>query len=380
MSTEEPVSLDQLKNEVSPGIESSDVVTKYRTAADIANEAMGVVVAALAVGSKIVDVCNTGDNFITERCSKVYRGKGKARVEKGIAFPTCVSVNDVAGHFSPLSTHEAAVNAGDVVKIELGVHIDGYCVNIAKTVLLEGEESTAPVTGPVADLMHATNTAMEACLRTLKVGNKNTDVTDMLQRIAGIYDVNVMASVTSHNLSRFDIDGDKTIVSKKDPNVRNEVCTFEVNEVYALDIMLTTGSGSAKEMNEKTTVYKRVPDVRYKLKMKASKYVYGEIVEKFSVFPFTLRALDDQNRARLGVTECVAHNVVEAYPVFVDKDGGIVSQMKATVLLMPSGTTRITGAPLDLTRFQTDKKIEDQDLIELLAQPIKKEKKKKNKQ
>lgn len=49
----------------------------------------------------------------------------KKRVEKGVAFPTCVSVNEVVGHYSPLED-EVVLKEGDVVKVELGVHIDGY--------------------------------------------------------------------------------------------------------------------------------------------------------------------------------------------------------------------------------------------------------------
>lgn len=47
-------------------------------------------------------------------------------MEKGIAFPTCISVNNVVGHYSPLKSEDAVLQKGDLAKIALGVHIDGF--------------------------------------------------------------------------------------------------------------------------------------------------------------------------------------------------------------------------------------------------------------
>lgn len=63
-------------------------------------------------------------------------------MEKGIAFPTCISINDVCGHYSPLisdandkEAEAGLLKEGDVVKIDLGVHIDGYISLVGHTVV-----------------------------------------------------------------------------------------------------------------------------------------------------------------------------------------------------------------------------------------------------
>lgn len=38
-------------------------------------------------------------------------------MERGIAFPACVSVNHIMGHFSPLADESVALKAGDVAKL-----------------------------------------------------------------------------------------------------------------------------------------------------------------------------------------------------------------------------------------------------------------------
>jgi len=76
---------------------------------------MLAVLAELQEGKIITDVCVVGDKFIEEATAKVYN---KHKTDKGIAFPTCISVNNVVGHYAPLlSDEKVALKKGDVVKM-----------------------------------------------------------------------------------------------------------------------------------------------------------------------------------------------------------------------------------------------------------------------
>jgi methionine aminopeptidase len=92
-------------------------------------------------------------------------------------------------------------------------------------------------------------------------------------------------------------------------------------------------------------IYKRVAGEGYKLKLAASRTVFGEVIKKYPSLPFTLRSLEAKN-ARLGLPECVNHDLLQPYPVLHEKQSALVAQFKATVLLMPNGSDRITSAPL----------------------------------
>jgi len=88
-------------------------------------------------------------------------------MEKGIAFPLCISVNEICGHFSPLKENSTKMSSGDVVKIDLGIHIDGFIAMGAHTMVVPGgeeggeeekkedESSSAKVTGKKADAILA---------------------------------------------------------------------------------------------------------------------------------------------------------------------------------------------------------------------------------
>lgn len=65
-------------------------------------------------GKSVAELCEAGDKLITEKLAKVYKGK---KVEKGIAFPTCVSINNCCGHFSPLKEDSIELKDGDVCKM-----------------------------------------------------------------------------------------------------------------------------------------------------------------------------------------------------------------------------------------------------------------------
>lgn len=95
--------------------------------------------------------------------------------------------------------------------------------------------------------------------------------------------------------------------------------------------------------------------------------------------PFTLRSLEDEKKAKMGLVENVTHKLVEPFNVLHEKDGEFVAQFKFTLLLLPGGGHRITGLPLDLDTIESSCKIEDESLLSLLqrsACPKNKKKKK----
>ncbi|KAJ6812482.1 ERBB-3 BINDING PROTEIN 1-like [Iris pallida] len=343
---------DEAHEEKELDLSSPDVVTKYKSAAEIVNRALQLVLKECKPKAKIVDICEKGDAFIREHAGNMYKNV-KKKIERGVAFPTCVSVNNILCHYSPLGGEEIFLEENDIVKIDMGCHIDGFIAVVAHThVLQEG-----PVTGRAADVIAAANTAAEVALRLVRPGKKNKDVTEALQKVAAAYDCKIVEGVLSHQLKQFVIDGNKVILSVANPDTRVDDAEFEENEVYAVDIVTSTGEGKPKLLDERqTTIYKRAVDKNYHLKMKSSRFIFSEISQKFPIMPFTARALEEK-RARLGLVECVNHDLLQPYPVLHEKPGDLVAHIKFTVLLMPNGSDRITSHTLQ--QLQPTKSIDD---------------------
>ena len=175
------------------------------------------------------------------------------------------------------------------------------------------------------------------------------------------------------------IDGNDVVINKETPEQKVEEFEFAPGDVIGLDIFVSTGEGKPKEGDYRTTVFKRELDAQYNLKIKSARASFSEVNKKFPTLPFSIRSFEDSTSAKVGVKECVAHDLLTAYPVLVEKNGEFVAQFKATIAVLPKSTVVLAGdLALDLTRFETDKKIQDPALVTLIDSELwKKEDKKK---
>lgn len=361
-----------------PTISQDIVVTKYNMAADIVNAVMKDLLGKSVPGQSVGEMIDLGDKELSERTSKVF--KKEKDVKKGVAFPVCVSVNHCICHFSPLrSDPDTQLKEGDVVKIDLGAHIDGYIATLAHTTVV-GASADNKVKGKKADAILAAYTGMEAAIRMLRPGqHKNMDITDTIQKVVTAFDCKPIENMLSHQLTRNKIDGVKQIIQNPGEKQRQEMekCEVGQHEVYAIDVLVSTGEGKARDMDSRTTVYKKNDDIVYSLKMKASRTFFSEADKRFGPMPFTLRHFDEETKAKMGVVECERHGLMKAYPVLWERDGESVAQFKSTVLVMPNGLLKIAGLPLDTTLIDSDKRVEDPEMVKLLQSSLKPSKKKK---
>ncbi|PKY13358.1 proliferation-associated protein 1 [Rhizophagus irregularis] len=359
-------------------IENDEVVNKYKMAAEVSNCVLKKVVESAVDGAKIVDLCAKGDNLIEENVKLLFT-KAK-NITKGIAFPTCVSVNHIICHFSPLPSDpdsSEVLKNGDVAKIQLGTQIDGFAAIVATTIVV-GASKENPVKGRRADLLTAAHLASEAALRLIKPGSGNMKVTDTIQKIAKAFDTNSVEGMLSYQQEKNNIEGKKQIILNPNENQKVDKVEFGENEVYGVDILISTGEGKPKPTTKRVTVYKKT-DITYLLKLKASRLVYNEISQTFGSFPFPLRALSDEKKAKMGIIECTKHSLVAPYEVYQEKEGEFVAQFFSTILLTKNGTSIITDTLYDPETVQSDKKLEDEEILQLLSTSVGKPKKKKKK-
>lgn len=359
-------------------LSSPDVTTKYRTAGDIINKVLAKTVEACVEDADIATVCATSDGMLEEEVGKLYNKKVKdKKIEKGIAFPTCISVNEIVGHFSPLKGESRQLKAGDIAKVDMAIHIDGFIAAAAHTVVIGDEK----IEDKRADVMMAAWNAAEAALRLVQVGNTNSMVTEAFAKVAEEYKCKPVQGVLSHQLKKFIIDGNQTIISVETPEEKVEEFEFEMNEVYCIDVVMSTGEGKTKETELRHTVYKRDPESTYLLKTQKARQFISEVNKRFPALPFTLRAIEDEQVARVGISEAKRHELLSEYPVLKEKDREFVAQFKFTALLLPGGTKRITGLPLGKLEGQlaSANTIEDPELKKLLASSANPKKAKKKK-
>jgi curved DNA binding protein len=292
----------------------------------------------------------------------------------GIAFPTTISPNHVICHYAPLGT-EAELKEGDVVKIELGVHIDGYPSQMAHTLVI-GASKENKISGRKADCVMAAYYCAETAVRLVKAGNTNWMVTDAIDKVAKMFDCAAIEGMLSHQIERDVLDGPKRIILNASPEARKDIetVTFEEGEVYSLDILISCGDGKPKLNESRTTIYKRDQNVMYPLKSKSGRAVLNEITSKFGNMAFSMRYFDDQKTAKAGLFDCTRHGLVLPYQVLQEKEGVVVAHFMFTVMVQPKKTLRLSHFPLDLDTIHSEKSITDNEIIELLKVDLKKKK------
>lgn len=296
-------------------------------------------------------------------------------------------IHSLSHHFtSPNLKQQKFENlkVGDWVKIDLGVHIDGFMAVAAHTVIVGYKPRTAeeggPITDDTADVFAAAWTAAEVAARMIKAGNTNAQVTAKVKEVADAYGVRGIIGTLMHQMKRYVIDGSKMILLREEPDqAKVDPCTFETYEVYAIDVAMTTGEGKPRDLGQnRTTIYKRVVDQKYSLKVKASRMLFNDILKKHPALPFTLRGFQDEKAVKLGIRECENHNLLQPYQVLHQYPGDKIAHVKFTVLLTKDQTVKVTGlAPPEGMLSSKTVSAELQELLKISVEKKKKDRSKK---
>lgn len=367
----------------------ADTLTKYKTAGEIAAKALQSVISKAVKGANLLELCRGADKSIGDACALVFNKDKKNPTQKGVAFPCTLCINNVVCHFTPLPTDPGAnqtLEEGDSVKILLGAHIDGYASIIGETVIV-GASAASPITGIKADLLAAAHNVTELALRCIKPGAKNWEITDAVAKLMKEYNGSIkgMDGMISHQHQQNVIDGKKTInlfPAAEHHRDKDSTFVFEEGDVFGLDVVLTTGQETKSKAHvDRTSIFQKTTST-YQLKMKTSRSTYGEIVKKAGAFPFTLRTLDEQTKAQMGVKECVQHGLLKEFEVTTTCDPkDITAQYFVTFAVTKNGVSRITPAPTFYTGsgselVKSEVKIQDPELVSSLSKSLKPKKKK----
>ncbi|KAK5791635.1 hypothetical protein VI817_006944 [Penicillium citrinum] len=371
-------------------LNNPDTLTKYKTAAQISHKVLDAVSALCLEGEKIVEICQKGDKLLDEEIAKVYKGK---KITKGIASPTTISPSSYVTPYTPLVSEtaeaETVLKAGENVKIQLGAQIDGFGTIVCDMVNVPKKDAAKePITGPEADLVIATHHANELLLRLMVPPGLLAQGTDeekkkaaaqraptqaqmsaLLEKVAKAYGCNVVENTTSWLFDRNEIEGSKKIILSPGDGVRGDGVP-EVGEVWGVEVGLSLGNGKVKNLDHRATLHRRTTTT-YGLKRPSSRQTLSEIVKKFGTFPFSLRQLDDEKAAKVGIVECVRSGVVRQYEPAGSADNTPVSRLLTTIAITKNGITKLAApGAVDLEQYKSDKKIEDEEILKILEQPL----------
>jgi methionyl aminopeptidase len=290
----------------------------YLKAGNIAGEVRENVRKTDWIGSTLAEICDYVESEIIKRGAKC-------------AFPVNTSMNEIAAHYTAEPNDPKTVSDTDLVKIDLGVQINGYIADTAVTVNYDPQYD---------QMVQTAEDALQNAMSMIKAGVKSKDVGRTIQKTIQDMGFKPIANLSGHSLDQYTIHAGKTV-----PNMWTiGSFSFSENEAYACEPFVTTKNALGFVRNGKIkNIFALVS--RKKTKDEEADRLTDYIWNNFNMLPFALRWLLkewEEKEARRLLEILVKKKVVHAYAILVEANGKTVAQAEHTFIPTQSGATVTT--------------------------------------
>lgn len=297
---------------------SEEVLQKYRKAGKIAAEVRKETRRFVKEGMPIIGLCEKVESMIEKKGGKP-------------AFPCNVSVNEIAAHYTSPPHDKQLIPENSIVKVDIGVHIDGYIADTAVTLCFNPEYD---------DLVRTAEEALEKAVGTLRPGLSISRFGSMIEKVIKSRGCKPISNLTGHQIGRYLVHAGRAL-----PNVSHfSFSKINVGEIYATEPFVTVVDAVGKVKSESESYIFRFIKSK-SLRDQHAKRLLLYIQKNFHTLPFTERWLEGcvpQNRYRIAFSELVSSKSLMSYPVFVEASRKPVAQAEHTVLIVENGCLVLT--------------------------------------
>ncbi len=288
-----------------------EILDKYREAGVLAATILRDGAKEIRIGTSYLDIVESIESRVSD--------EGAA-----LAFPLNLSLNEDAAHDTASSGDIRIFAKGDVAKLDLGVHVDGYIADTATTIDL----------GTNTLLVEASQQALEAAISRIRPGVTAGDLGMAVQSEIESRGYRPISNLTGHGLDRFILHRSPTI-----PNIGiNGGVVLEEGMVFAIEPFASTGSGHVTEKTRRE-IYSQISPKP--VRTPAARAILEKIRDRHGL-PFARRWLNER-RMDLALPTLLRSQVLHVYPVLSDIPGSLVSQAEHTIIVTDDGcivTTR----------------------------------------
>jgi len=263
-------------------------------------------------GMKIVDALDKIEKYIKENNGE-------------IAFPAQVSLNEIAAHFCPLADDTSVFKNTDIIKLDLGVHINGIIADTAVTIIFKEDNNKYE---ELLNLKRASEEALNNTIKYLRPGITLGEIGLIIQESIAKFDLSPVKNLSGHGLGKYNIHESPTI-----PNFNtNDKRELQENQMIAIEPFATNGHGMIFESNN-ATLYSlnSVKGVRSNMTREVLRDV-----QSFNKLPFTTRWLTSKHsisKARYALNDLKNLGIIHDYPPLIETGRGMVSQSEHTVII-----------------------------------------------
>jgi methionyl aminopeptidase len=291
---------------------------QYKASGKITSEVKAMVPSKVQPGVSFLEVCDFVGREVESRGGR-------------LAFPTGIGVNQVTAHYAPQDGDESTFKEEDLIKVDFGVHVDGYVTDTSVTVTLNPDYNL---------LLEATQRALEAAIETARRDTRTGEIGRVIHREAARFGFKTIENLTGHTVDRYQVHAGKSI-----PNLYMAgMQELRKGDVFAIEPFLTFGSAAGYVVDAPSkTIFSVV--ARKKTGVTELDTFAERVWSERKTLPFTPRWYsEDYGREKLNgiIGKLLSKKVLRAYPTLVEASGSPVAQFEHTMALDEGGLALLT--------------------------------------
>jgi methionyl aminopeptidase len=271
----------------------------------------------IMVGESLLDIAETVEQMIAEEGGKP-------------AFPVNISIDDIAAHYTPEFESQASLGEKDLVKIDLGIQLNGALSDTAYTVDLDGGNGK---------LVLASEEALANAIKMIRPGVGVGEVGAEIERTIKGHGFLPISNLSGHMIKSNELHAGVEI-----PNIKtNDPYRFQEGDIFAVEPFATTGSGYVEDLEQVEIFSIYAPSG---VRMRQSRKIVEHVVANYGMLPFAERWVRKNFSSKLLVSaalrELLQSHFIRGYPVLREVSRGLVSQAEHTVRVTADGCEILT--------------------------------------
>jgi methionyl aminopeptidase len=299
---------------------NDDVYKKYKLAGKIAANAREYGTGLIKPKVSVLEIVDKIESKIIESGA-------------GLAFPVNISINEIAAHFTPRHDDSALTfKKGDVVKLDIGAHLDGYIADTAVTIEIGSHIYD--------DMIKASSQALDNVIALMKPRINLFEIGKTVENTIKSYGFKPIDNLTGHSMQRYLLHAGMTI-----PNVadRSYKIRPKIDDVLAIEPFATNGAGHVSS-GDGSNIYlcKKFFNLRL-IRDNRAKIIFAKMKNIFKTLPFAQRWFEKHfSNSDILLRKFSFLGIVNHYPQLIDTNKGIVTQKEHTVIITEQGCEVIT--------------------------------------
>ena len=271
------------------------------------------------IGRTLFDICESIENEIT-----LLGGNP--------AFPVNVSLNEIAAHYTAEPQDQTKVKDTDVLKIDLGVHIEGYIADTAVTISYNSKYD---------HLVNIAEITLSEAIKTVKVNTKSSEIGKTIENTIIHNGLKPIQNLSGHSLDQYIVHAGRSI-----PNIKTLGSSFSLvnDQAYAIEPFVTTRDGLGIVYEGKIkNIFSLIS--RKPTKDKDLDTFITYLWNRYKTLPFAIRWLVndyDESNLRNMIDYLIKKKNIRSYPILVEGNDKVVSQAEHTFFITNDSSYIIT--------------------------------------